>query len=104
MFLTREDLINCNERTGGAFFTPPIMRKFDSRISQNIWNVPGGAVFITSERYRGKPQRFYAVRFIWETSGHVRNLGSAFTHLNMRDATRAAREYVRVIRSISREA
>lgn len=51
---------------GSHWFDREALRYFNSRISENVYPVPGGALFVSSERFRGlyEPDgnRLYTVR------------------------------------------
>ena len=71
------DLENLNSRHGYHFFEPASMRFFRSRIG-NVIPLPYGALFITSEQFKGSDghcaPRYYTIRHMLP-DGHVETIG-----------------------------
>ena len=66
-FYSLDDIKTANSQAGQHYFEPSTMRFFRSRVSEDVYRVPGhGAYFVTSEQYRSfsgaMAPRMYTVR------------------------------------------
>tara|TARA_R110000868_G_scaffold11921_1_gene57939 strand:- start:676 stop:1020 length:345 start_codon:yes stop_codon:yes gene_type:complete len=63
---TLDQIKRAAKAAGSHWFDAAALRYFSSRISNHVYSVPGGALFISSEQYRGygSPDgpRLYTVR------------------------------------------
>jgi len=82
------DIRQANRQAGFHFFNGDNMRCFDSQISNDVYQGPGGVYFVTSERYKDSPRGYTVRRFDPET-GSLCN-ASKFNELSESAAHRLA--------------
>jgi hypothetical protein len=72
--MTIEEIKAANRRAGYHFFSSNTMRSFGSRVSDKVYQGPGGIFIVTSEktRYSNEPREYMARQFHPET-GAVSN-------------------------------
>jgi hypothetical protein len=90
---SRYDLEQANARRGHHFFEPGSMRFFRSRIG-NVHPLPFGAIFVTSEQFRGSDgytdARRYTLRHCLP-NGEVETLGEFQQFATSAQANRVAK-------------
>ena len=70
---TIERIKGAHKRSGGYFFSAGAMRGFKSRVSNIVYQGPGGVYFVTSERGPGGV-RFYTARKFDRKTKDIANL------------------------------
>lgn len=73
-FQTIDDIKTANRVRGHHWFDADTMRRFRSRVSEQIYPCEGGAYFVSSERGRHQSRRRYSVRFA-DAAGRVTTVG-----------------------------
>lgn len=94
-FFDKNEIINLSRGQGGSFFSPASMRTFNSKVSNEVFNGPGGTYFITSETGINTQEnvRTYSVRkfsVIYPEGNYRISTVKAFPDL--RTAKRAAKQ------------
>lgn len=92
-FDTIEDIKTANAVGGGHWFEPATMRFFSSHVSGEVYPFPGGATFVSSERYDARSPRRYTVRVATVDGGHVGTVGEFQGYATLRAARKAAQAY-----------
>jgi len=97
--ITADDIIGASQDAGSFFFSPSTVRFWGTRVMSQVFGVPGGAVFVTSENPRKeRGERAYTVRLFTSEGAKIRTLGPQYGHRTREQALRAAAEYARMIR------
>jgi len=86
---TIDDIRAANREAGFHFFSRDTIRFFNSRISEIVYQGPGGVYFVTSERYDSWTPRWYTVRRFDPETGNIHS-ASKFNELSKSDAHRLA--------------
>lgn len=100
-FWTIDDIKRANADAGYYFFSPSTMRSFNSRVSDEVYQGPGGVFFVTSEKNRGscnywnsiERPRLYTVRQFLPETGDVKNMEGFQKYKTLDSAKRAAKRY-----------
>lgn len=78
MFYTIEQVKRANKRAGGCWFSRDTMRFFSTRVMCRVFPVPGGALFVTSDRHPhrgGGWCRRYSIRQV-DAAGNIHTVGA----------------------------
>jgi hypothetical protein len=94
-FWTMSDIQKANADAGRSFFSPDTMRWFRSRVSDEVYQGPGGVFFVTSEQDKGLSiyPRLYTVRQFLPENAEVKTVGDFQQFRNIGFAKRAAKYY-----------
>lgn len=98
-FWTIEDIKRANADAGYYFFSPSTMRSFNSRVSDTVYQGPGGIFFVTSEKNRGRYNywssiehpRLYSVRQFLPETADIKTVGEFQQYKSGAAAKRAAK-------------
>lgn len=85
-----QQIIDGNTAAGQFYFSEDTMRWFNSKVYDDVFPVPDGALFITSEKQPGNP-RLYTVRKYHAEDGDISTVGEFMGYLTQRTAASAAR-------------
>ena len=98
MFYTIEQIKRANGRAGGYWFDPDTMRFFSTRVMSRVFPVPGGALFVTSDRHpagMGRWIRRYSVRRA-DGTGQISTVGDFGGYPTRAQALRAVQNLARL--------
>jgi hypothetical protein len=94
---TLDQIKRAAQSAGSHWFDRDTLRYFQSRISDNVYPVPGGALFVSSEKFRGlyEPdgERRYTVRSC-TAGGRIETVGEFQQYASRDAAHNAARRLV----------
>lgn len=94
--MTMDEIRNANRNAGSHWFDPDTLRFFSSRISDSVYEGPGGIFFVTSEQRKGwgsipDAPRLYSVRRFEPKTGGISTHGEFQEYRTSRAAHAAAR-------------
>ncbi|MBW3127279.1 hypothetical protein [Hymenobacter profundi] len=75
-----------HQNHGGHFFSAGALRFFRSRISEKVYQGPGGIYFVTSEQFDERSPRLYTVRCFQPQSRGIDTIGLFQQHTTGRRA------------------
>ena len=87
--MTLDQIKQANKASGSHWFSPATRRFFSSRISDIIYQGPGGIYFVSSERCWGR-HRSYTINQFDPTTSQINTLGTFQQYTNRRSAHKAA--------------
>lgn len=93
-YYSMSDIRRANKDAGQHWFEPDTLRFFASRVSETVYQGPGGIYFVSSEQFRGsggyRAERLYSVRQFIPETGSVETVGE-FNKLTKSVAHRRAK-------------
>lgn len=98
MLKSMDEIVAAATRSKGNrhYFSPDTMRFFKGRVMSTVFPIPGGAVFVTSERGPGMERR-YTIRTISDDGENVATIGEFQQYASRSGAMRAAGRHANTI-------
>lgn len=96
-FFSINSIKEANRRAGYHFFSEDTLRFFKSRVMSEVFPLPDGALFVTSERQEGFPRQ-YTIRRAYH-SGNIETLGGFRAYNSRNGALKAAKRAAEAIKS-----
>ncbi len=105
-YYTIEDIERRNKEVGQHFFDADTKRFFSSRISETVYQGPGGIFIVTSEQFQGtthtEPRKYTPRKFDWESGSFQHFDGEPeFNTCSKSVAHRIARQAAEKLRAVS---